>query len=304
MARRLLLLLVVCACTAGFLTVSAQSFAGGAPAPSPGGGTSYAAPLARADGRRAAPVLRAFRVSPGKVLAGGSPTRFAFRIDGRGRSVRVAILLRREGRTALRVDLGRHPTRKRVLVGWDGAEAANLPAGRYALRLTAVDARGRRLRVRARAARAARLQIVPVPASAFPVAGPHDLGGPGSQFGADRPGHVHQGQDISAAEGTPVVAPLPGQIVVRAFQARGAGNHLVLRVPSQGRDMVFMHLQDGSMVVDEGAGVATGQRIAAVGSTGASSGAHLHFEIWEGPWQVGGHPIDPLPDLLRWKAGG
>ena len=46
----------------------------------------------------------------------------------------------------------------------------------------------------------------------------------------------------------------------------------------------------------------TGQRIADVGSTGESSGPHLHFEVWVGGWYAGGHPIDPLPLLEAWSG--
>ena len=142
----------------------------------------------------------------------------------------------------------------------------------------------------------------PRPARPFlPVAGAFSYGGSGSRFGASRPGHVHQGQDLSAAEGTPVVAPRGGRITVYAEQPSGAGIYLVLR-GRDGRDYVFMHLRRGSVRVSRGSSVRGGQTIAEVGNTGASSGAHLHFEIWVGGWQTrGGRPIDPYPELKTWR---
>lgn len=142
----------------------------------------------------------------------------------------------------------------------------------------------------------------PRPARPFlPVAGAFSYGGSGSRFGASRPGHVHQGQDLSAAEGTPVVAPRGGRITVYAEQPSGAGIYLVLR-GRDGRDYVFMHLRRGSVRVSRGSSVRGGQTIAEVGNTGASSGAHLHFEIWVGGWQTrGGRPIDPYPELKSWR---
>jgi murein DD-endopeptidase MepM/ murein hydrolase activator NlpD len=127
--------------------------------------------------------------------------------------------------------------------------------------------------------------------------------GAGLRFGAARTGHAHQGQDVLAAEGTPLVSPVAGTVSVRAYQAKGAGHYLVIHETS-GRDLVFMHLREGSVVVTKGQAVAAGQRIAEVGSTGVSEGPHLHFEIWPGGWWVdGSRPIDPLPQLLAWAAG-
>jgi murein DD-endopeptidase MepM/ murein hydrolase activator NlpD len=136
----------------------------------------------------------------------------------------------------------------------------------------------------------------------FPVLGEHSFGDGDARFGARRPGHRHQGQDITAAEGTPVVAPRGGVIAWRSFQARGAGYYLVLDAVGEPYNYVFMHLARGSINVRVGDRVRTGQPLAGVGSTGSSSGPHLHFEIWQGPWYDGGAPIDPLPALLAWDV--
>jgi murein DD-endopeptidase MepM/ murein hydrolase activator NlpD len=147
--------------------------------------------------------------------------------------------------------------------------------------------------------------IVPAPAPTsdhtFPVAGPYSFGGEGSRFGAGRPGHIHQGQDVTAPSGTPIVAPWPSTVEAVKFQASGAGYYVVLDGDLEDRDYVFMHLLQGSTVVKVGDHVARGQQIAQVGSSGSSSGAHLHFEIWVGGgWYTGGQPIDPLPFLQAW----
>jgi len=138
----------------------------------------------------------------------------------------------------------------------------------------------------------------------FPVQGPYSFGGAGSLFGASRAGHTHQGQDVAAAEGTPLVAPRASTVHWRAYQADGAGYYLVLDVDGEDYMHVFMHLRQGSLLVSRGEHVAAGQPIAQVGNTGGSSGPHLHFEIWEGAWYNGGHPIDPLPFLRAWEAAG
>jgi murein DD-endopeptidase MepM/ murein hydrolase activator NlpD len=134
----------------------------------------------------------------------------------------------------------------------------------------------------------------------FPIAGSFDWGGRDARFGAKRKGHRHQGQDLTAAAGTPVVAPHAGVVEAVDYQARGAGNYVVLESEGEDYDYVFMHLRTRSIAVVVGQRVRTGQRIGEVGSTGESSGPHLHFEIWVGGWYVGGHPIDPLPLLKAW----
>jgi murein DD-endopeptidase MepM/ murein hydrolase activator NlpD len=161
-----------------------------------------------------------------------------------------------------------------------------------------------RRRAAKRAPKPAPVVPAPVPTSdhTFPVTGNvFSLGGKESRFGAGRPGHIHQGQDISAPSGTPIVAPWPGTVEVVKHQAGGAGYYIVLDGDLEDRDYVFMHLLKGSTTVKVGDRVARGQQIAQVGSTGSSSGPHLHFEIWVGGgWYTGGQPVDPLPFLNAW----
>jgi murein DD-endopeptidase MepM/ murein hydrolase activator NlpD len=144
----------------------------------------------------------------------------------------------------------------------------------------------------------------PLPSAAkghrFPLVGPFTFGGKDSRFGAGRRGRTHQGQDVGAVEGTPVVAPRTGTVEVMRYQASGAGHYIVLDGDGEDRDYVFMHLRAGSVVVTEGQRVGIGTPLGQVGNTGVSFGAHLHFEVWVGGWYTGGEPIDPLPLLQAW----
>jgi murein DD-endopeptidase MepM/ murein hydrolase activator NlpD len=142
-------------------------------------------------------------------------------------------------------------------------------------------------------------------AGVFPVQGPFNFGGEDARFGAGRPGHIHQGQDVVAASGEPIVAPVAGTVTWKANQPGGAGIYLVVRGGSSSdvRDYVFMHIKRGTVLVAPGDAVSAGQQLAQVGATGAASGPHLHFEIWIGGWFVrGGAPVDPLPQLNRWAG--
>lgn len=137
-------------------------------------------------------------------------------------------------------------------------------------------------------------------AGVFPIAGPYSFGDADARFGAPRGKRSHQGQDIVAAAGTPIVAPRAGTVKAVGYQADGAGYYVVL---GSDRDYVFMHMQAGSVAVSIGDAVAAGARIGRVGNTGRSFGAHLHFEVWTQPgWYSGGRPIDPLPFLKQWAG--
>jgi len=295
------------------LAPAAAAYAGGTPAPSPSGGSEYGAALASAHPLR--PVARIFTVNPKVVVAPRLP-RLRVRVDQPGsRSVRARLVFRPRGSGAVvRVDAGRIPTGTRVAVAWPAG--SQLPAGRY---LAQLIVRGRGNAVLARTASARGMTTVTVRAAAppsappaapapaapvapgagvFPVAGPHTYG---DGFGAPRTGHTHQGQDILAAEGLPVVAPLAGTVTSVDNQPSAAGWYVVLHTVD-GRDMFFAHCQEGSIAVPAGAAVAAGAPLCLVGHTGDATGPHLHFEIWVGGWRVNAasQPIDPLADLQAW----
>lgn len=144
--------------------------------------------------------------------------------------------------------------------------------------------------------------VIPAGEHAFPVAGAYGLGGGDAGFGAPRASHTHQGHDISAARGTPVVAPYSGVVTWVRYQRGGAGHFVVLRADDE-LDYVFMHLRRGSIVVAAGQRLAAGERLGEVGNSGRSFGAHLHFEVWIGGWfEKGGEPVDPLPLLQDWAS--
>jgi murein DD-endopeptidase MepM/ murein hydrolase activator NlpD len=136
----------------------------------------------------------------------------------------------------------------------------------------------------------------------FPVAGPHNFGGPENVFGAPRDGYLHQGQDLLTAEGTPVVAPLAGTILTTSYQEGGAGYYAVEET-TIGFDFMFAHCEAASLAVGTGAAVTAGQTLCRAGETGDATAPHLDFEMWVGGWQAaGGRPINPLPYLEAWEA--
>lgn len=316
MSRRLVPLLAAGLLLAAVPSPVLAQSSGGASAPSGEGGTVFGQVIKKKP-RSKAPRLRAsiFTVSAGSVQL-GQPLRFTWRVDGPVRKVRarVALLPTAGGRT-VSITLGTRRAGSRNVRTWT---ARNVAAGTYTARLHATGPRRAKLIRTARASGRLTLQITapapppppppPPPSSVgtglFPVQGPYSFGGADARFGAGRAGHTHQGQDVIAAEGTPVVTPVAGFVYWRAYQAAGAGYYVVIR-GDDGRDYAFMHFQEGSVLVTKGQRVAAGQRLANVGATGDAQGAHLHFEIWPDGWYANAdsHPIDPLPDLLSWAGG-
>lgn len=87
--------------------------------------------------------------------------------------------------------------------------------------------------------------------------------------------HWHSGVDLAAPAGTPVVATLAGQVHV-LISPGGFGLHVIVD-HGFGLSSLYGHLAD--VVVPDGAAVEAGAAIGDVGSTGNSTGPHLHFEI-------------------------
>jgi murein DD-endopeptidase MepM/ murein hydrolase activator NlpD len=185
-------------------------------------------------------------------------------------------------------------------ITWDGRLGrASAKPGRYSFRLTAATAEGAEVRT-AQAGDSER-DAFDLYDNMFPVRGSHDYSGAGAQFGAGRAGHRHQGQDVFAKCGTPLVAARGGTIKFKQYHA-AAGNYLVIDAAGTDVDYAYMHLAEPSPF-RVGDRVYTGQRIGAVGDTGNADGCHLHFELWSPPgWYDGGKPFDPLPSLQAWDA--
>lgn len=101
---------------------------------------------------------------------------------------------------------------------------------------------------------------------------------------------MHEGVDIAAPIGTPVYAPADGKVVLADVQG-GYGRKIIIE-HGYGVTTVFAH--SSSLFVKEGEEVKKGQKIAAVGSTGSSTGPHLHYEV-----HIDGIPTDPMKFIIK-----
>jgi murein DD-endopeptidase MepM/ murein hydrolase activator NlpD len=88
----------------------------------------------------------------------------------------------------------------------------------------------------------------------------------------------HRGVDLAAGVGTAVVAADNGTVIYSGWNDSGYG-YLVEIDHNNGYSTVYAHLSEGTLAVICGAGINQGQFIALSGSTGKSTGGHLHFEV-------------------------
>jgi murein DD-endopeptidase MepM/ murein hydrolase activator NlpD len=96
---------------------------------------------------------------------------------------------------------------------------------------------------------------------------------------------MHNGVDVGCGYGAPIVAAGSG-VVVEAGWRGGYGNAVVV---DHGDGLATLYAHQSSLAVSPGQSVATGEVVGYVGSTGYSTGPHLHWEVW-----VNGSPVNPM----------
>jgi murein DD-endopeptidase MepM/ murein hydrolase activator NlpD len=135
----------------------------------------------------------------------------------------------------------------------------------------------------------------PTPAAArsnaplrWPVAAPRLTSAFGTRWGKN-----HEGIDMAAPIGTPVLAAATGDVIYAGDHVRGYGNMVVVK---HSDNLVTVYAHNSLMLVRTGDRVTVGQEIARVGDTGRSTAPHLHFEVRRG--EV---PQDPMPFLPALK---
>ena len=96
----------------------------------------------------------------------------------------------------------------------------------------------------------------------------------------------HAGVDLGSACGTPIKAAGTGVVIQAGFDSGGYGNMTLI---NHGGGLSTLYGHQSSIIVAAGQSVTQGQVIGYVGSTGKSTGCHLHWEV-----RVDGTPVDPM----------
>ncbi|NPV89660.1 MAG: M23 family metallopeptidase [Firmicutes bacterium] len=105
---------------------------------------------------------------------------------------------------------------------------------------------------------------------------------------------THSGIDIGAGYGTAILAAADGAVTTAAYDAGGYGNYIII---DHGNGNMTLYAHMSQMSAGVGQTVKQGQTIGFLGSTGMSTGPHLHFEVY-----VGGTRVDPLLYFSNYTA--
>lgn len=175
---------------------------------------------------------------------------------------------------------------------WNGLNERGrvVPDGNYSFRLAPAGERTHRV------------DSIVFHAHRFPIPGSHSYREGEGEFGAPRPGRIHEGKDVWAACGSRIVAARGGRVARNGYDSRLYGHYLVIDARGTAADHFYVHLAAPSPA-GEGERVHTGERIGAVGRSGnaESVGCMLHLEIWPQGFRKG-RPIDPEPHLRAWDS--
>lgn len=234
-------------------------------------------------------MLEGRAVTPQDAIPGSvDPVRLHFRFDGR-RPLRAAIRIQKlgTGQVIRRFATGRLAPGRWHHLTWGGRTQRGrlTPPGKYRALVGPVGGPFRSL---------GRFRLH---SHQFPVDGPHGTRGYIGEFGAPRvDGRTHEGFDVTAACGTPLVAVRAGTIIKKAYDPELYGNFVILKGEGERRTYKYAHLIRPAPV-NEGQKVRAGRRLGSVGQTGnaASTPCHLHIEI-----RSRGRLLDPGPLLRAW----
>jgi murein DD-endopeptidase MepM/ murein hydrolase activator NlpD len=217
--------------------------------------------------------------------------RYRFRADG-PTDVRVEVVKGKAGKVVRRWDERDAAPGERHERSWNGLNDKGkvVPDGNYSFRLAPAGEKTRRV------------ETIGFHAHRFPIPGGHSYREGEGEFGAARPGRIHQGKDVWAHCGARLLAARGGRVARTGYDPRLYGHFVVIDGRGTSTDLFYVHLA-GSPSAHDGERVQNGERIGSIGRSGnaQSVGCMLHLEVWPHGFRRGS-PIDPEPLLRAWDT--